>query len=92
MITFGLLYRVVTTLYVVIKKGSTIKYHFFPAVAPAPPVITPEVFIMPTPPPTTTTGAAAAAGREVIGRHDQDSVDGDHPDSGIDEDSQVYNS
>jgi len=41
---------------------------------------------MPTPPqPATITTAAGVE----IGRHDQDSVDGDQPDSGIDEDNQV---
>jgi len=39
---------------------------------------------MPTPPQPTTINTTS-----TIGRHDEDSVDGDQPDSGIDEGNQV---
>ncbi|XP_065896465.1 uncharacterized protein [Dysidea avara] len=55
---------------------------------PTQPVISQEAFIMPTPQhPTTITTTAGGVISAESGRHDQDSVDGDHPDSGLGEDN-----
>ena len=59
-------------------------------IAPTQPVISQEAFIMPTPQhPTTITTTAGGVISAESGRHDQDSVDGDHPDSGLGEDNLV---